>query len=347
MMKKILFRADGNAIIGAGHIMRCLSIALAAKKIGVQCYFITADDSFSERIEENNIEHIVLDSDYSQMDLEWEKSESIIQKIMPDVIVLDSYYVTKRYISKLCEYGRVAYIDDLKAFPYNVDVLVNYNVYAKDLNYHDFYFAQGKRTPELVLGETYVPLRTEFQNISLKGNCTTVKNILFMSGGADPERIAIGFVKELINNQERIEKYKFHIVLGKYEPDAEEIIQLSKQYSWMCVHRDVRQMAELMLQCDIAISAAGSTLYELCVCAVPTITYVLEDNQIMGANAFAEKKIMLCVGDYRFEDNFFEKMFAILLELCFDEKGRQQMSKNARAAVDGNGAMRLVNKLLA
>ena len=35
-MKKILFRADGNASIGAGHIMRCLSIGEAARELGLE-----------------------------------------------------------------------------------------------------------------------------------------------------------------------------------------------------------------------------------------------------------------------------------------------------------------------
>ena len=29
-----IFRADGNKLIGSGHVMRCLSIANAAKEIG-------------------------------------------------------------------------------------------------------------------------------------------------------------------------------------------------------------------------------------------------------------------------------------------------------------------------
>lgn len=51
-MKKILFRADGNAQIGAGHIMRCLSLGMAARELGILCKYVTADDSFSGTIKE-------------------------------------------------------------------------------------------------------------------------------------------------------------------------------------------------------------------------------------------------------------------------------------------------------
>ncbi|MCR5796546.1 MAG: hypothetical protein K6G63_01315 [Eubacterium sp.] len=45
-----------------------------------------------------------------------------------------------------------------------------------------------------------------------------------------------------------------------------------------------------MQKCDIAISAAGSTLYELCACGVPTITYTTADNQIKAEKFLAKKK---------------------------------------------------------
>lgn len=35
-----------------------------------------------------------------------------------------------------------------------------------------------------------------------------------------------------------------------------------------------------MEKCDVAISACGSTLYELAVCGVPTIGIIIADNQI-------------------------------------------------------------------
>ena len=38
---KIGIRADGNAQIGMGHLMRCMSIAKALEKQGVECLFLT------------------------------------------------------------------------------------------------------------------------------------------------------------------------------------------------------------------------------------------------------------------------------------------------------------------
>lgn len=43
----LIFRADGNPDIGAGHVMRCLSIADAADE---PCLFVAADENFSAAI---------------------------------------------------------------------------------------------------------------------------------------------------------------------------------------------------------------------------------------------------------------------------------------------------------
>lgn len=52
---------------------------------------------------------------------------------------------------------------------------------------------------------------------------------------------------------------------------------------------ECKKMSELMQQCDMAVSAAGSTLYELCACGMPTITYVLADNQKLEKVLYVEK----------------------------------------------------------
>lgn len=53
MRKKLLIRADGNANIGAGHIMRCMSIGNAARKLDMDVCFVTADESFLAVLKNN------------------------------------------------------------------------------------------------------------------------------------------------------------------------------------------------------------------------------------------------------------------------------------------------------
>lgn len=103
-------------------------------------------------------------------------------------------------------------------------------------------------------------------------------------------------------------------------------------------------MRALMLQCDAAVSAAGTTLYELCACGLPTVTYVLADNQIEGAAAFEAAELMPCIGDVRENPGFPEHIFAKLEELSGRE-ARRETARRMQKLVDGNGAARLADRL--
>ena len=337
--KKILFRADGNALVGSGHIMRCRSIASAAIELGADCLFVTADDSFSEKLREAAIETIVLHSDYAHMDDELPALLPLLHGYAPDIMLIDSYHVTPTYLQTLSAHVRTAYMDDILSFPHPVDLLFNYNIYADRAAYEALYAKNGTPLPALFIGTEYAPLRAEFQQLPERPPASEVKSILFSAGGADPERIALSFVNAIIRDPSMI-SYQFHLVLGQFEPDLEEIQRIAAERPNLILHWNVREMASLMRGCDAAVSAAGSTLYELCACGIPTVTYILADNQIPGAEAFSAKGIMLSAGDQRLSDSFIDELLSQLKQLCDRPTLRRSMHTMGLRCVDGNGASR-------
>ena len=342
MNKKILFRVDGNSQIGAGHIMRCLSIGIAARAIGIECCYIISDDCFFEVLKSNNFRTLILNSDYSKMDAEWSALKEILVKERPDTVIVDSYYVTLNYLQNIRKYTKLIYIDDVMAFAYPVDILVNYNIYGNSLDYLKLY--NKKNIPRLLLGSQFVPLREEFQGENYIKIKEKIENVMFSAGGADPERIAIKFAKKIISER-RFDKIKFHIVLGSFEPDREELEKISETHNNICTYSNVNRISVLMKKCDIAVSAAGSTLYELCACGVPTITYVLSDNQEKGAKTFADLGIMVNAGDERKNDNLLAKIADEIIFLADNSLKRIELQMNARGYVDGMGARRIAEIL--
>ena len=129
-------------------------------------------------------------------------------------------------------------------------------------------------------------------------------------------------------------EYSFHFVVGSANQDKEAIDEISKNIEIIQIHNNVKKMRDLMLSCDIAVSAAGSTLYELCACGIPTITYSLADNQIPAAKAFGDIGLMVNAGDIR-EDPECEKTICdLLIRLSKDKERRQKMAFSTQQIVN-------------
>lgn len=327
----ILFRADGNPQVGSGHIMRCLSLADAFRDLRQTAIFVTADDSFQAVIQKRGYECIILHTKYDAMENELPILLSLLQRLRPCCILLDSYFVTPGYMAAVRNEAPLVYIDDLNAFDYPADLVVNYMLYANKFSY-----AQNKR---YLLGPKYALLRKEFQGVPQRQIKEHVKDVLLSTGGADSKHVALRCVQYL---QEQFEDgIIYHVVLGTMNQDAAEIEHLTDGCAHIALHRNVSDMRSLMLQCGAAISAGGTTLFELCACGIPTVTYVLADNQIMNAASFEEAGLMLNAGDIRKNGQFAKDIFGQLEILIQDQVLRKNMAERMQALVDGKGAIRL------
>ncbi len=337
----LVFRADRNSKIGSGHIMRCLSMADAAVERHIHPCFVTAGAGFRDIIQARGHRCAVMGTDYADMVSELPVFEKILNGEKPEAVIVDSYFVSEAYLNSLRRFAKVVYIDDLAASAWPVDTLVNYNIYAPDMGYEKLY--ERREKPVLLLGPQYAPLRREFQNLSVCPGGGNVRNVLISTGGADTEHIALRFVQYLKTGHG--EEYIFHLLLGALNPDREEIGQLAGSMPNIVVHRNVQNMRELMTSCDIAVSAAGSTLYELCACGLPIITYILADNQIAGAKTFANRGLALLAGDARTEKDFCGALLDRLDDLAGNYKLRLSMAEKAYSVVDGKGAGRIIEEV--
>ena len=103
----------------------------------------------------------------------------------------------------------------------------------------------------------------------------------------------------MLVRQDWVKDIKIHVVEGVYSVNHEFLEKLSEEYDNLIIHKNVQNMTELMVQCDIAISAGGFTLYELCACGVPTISVAFADNQLENVKRFDEEGLIIYAGDVR------------------------------------------------
>ena len=357
----VVFRADANINIGMGHIMRCLSIADAFSNAGCNVEFLIADKDVSMLINDRGYEVIILNADYKCLE-----EELILWPIdlHPEIIIVDSYYVTGLYLRRLHEKtkstgGKLVYIDDVYTFPYPVDILVDYNAYSNDSIYESLYKEATVEKPKTVLGPSYAPVRSMFRDIPKRIQPKNVKNILISTGGSDGLHLAFALIQDITDPSFKYD-YVYHFLLGAMNTDKEQINKIVLNKQNIVIHENVTDMKSLIQAVDLAISAAGSTLYEISACGVPLITYSLADNQVPGAEAFERLGLAVNIGDLRapssidtnylgsglLDENAVQRILIAADALATNYDYRCEMATRMQAMIDGLGADRIVQEIL-
>lgn len=342
-MRKSMFyiRTDGNKIIASGHIMRCLSIAKAIENYGEEVTFITADTNAVELIESRGFSYISLETQWDNLDKELEVLIPFIKEKKIKTLLVDSYQVTESYLKTLSQYTNIIYIDDRNAFLYPVHTIINYGINYKDFCYEEQY---KNTNTTCLLGTDYVPLRQEFlhRKIDIKEK---VERILVTTGGADLYNVAGLFVEEWYQRERKID-CEIWIISGGLNENIQYLRKLEQIYKNLKIYENITNMSDIMIQCDLAISAGGTTLYELCACGIPTITFSVADNQI-GIEEFEKQDILEYIGDIRKNIPIYIKKICDSVErLSRDKTIREIRSSHMKYLVDGQGTERIAKYCL-
>lgn len=343
---RIWIRADANEEIASGHLARTLSIAGELRRLGARVRFVLSDEesrSWLQRLSGNpdEWEVSVLGLSYGKPDEELPLLAKLAEGERPDWILVDSYAVSGDWFEKLRstlaaslqeKQGKenpapgLAFIDDERAFDPDADLVINYDPDAESLQ--SFYQKASFR----LLGPKYAPLREQFADLTPAVR-PSVRKILISTGGTDP----YGMAKRL-----------------------PKLVQCVPETAVMAPgYPRVEKVAELLLGCDLAISAAGTTLYELCAAGVPTLAFSMADNQELFAKQMAAAGAVTYLGDIR-NPEVLEKLEKNVAS-WLSERGaaeeqkrsadralllRQQESVRMHALTDGLGSRRIAEKLI-
>lgn len=330
-MTNIYFRTDGNSNIATGHLMRCLSIARACVKKAAKVKFIVSDEQSLSLLRARflfplEFEICCLYSDYTNMMPELptlstlaaqDNTEAANIKSSKPWIFVDSYYVTPAYLLSLRESFRVAYLDDLRAFDCPVDLVINY-----DTDQDCIYYAKADRR---LLGMQYTPLREQFDGASYTVR-PTVEHILLSTGGTDPyavaehllnavyRRLPTGFPEQAVpkplspthsdilshqQDMQLLQSMHYHILTSSANTRYDALTGYAGIYPNIHIHEGILDVASFMASCDLAICAGGTTLCELCAVGVPTVSYLMADNQHTAVETYAALGLIPYAGDIR------------------------------------------------
>lgn len=299
-MADIYFRTDGNSKIATGHLMRCLAIARACMRKGAKVKFVVSDKQSFTLLQERFIfpqefDVYCLNCDYTNLPKELPALSALaIQNGTADIpkpwIFVDSYYATPTYLMTLRKDFRVAYLDDLRSFDCPVDLVINYDT-DEDCDYYS-------KSVRKLLGAQYTPLREQFNNTvyTVRPN---VEHVLLSTGGTDPYGIAEHLLKEIYQSTQILQSMHYHILTGSTNTRYADLVSFARIHPNIHIHEGVSDVASLMASCDLAVCAGGTTLCELCAVGVPTISYLMAENQRTAVETYARLSLIPYAGDIR------------------------------------------------
>ena len=377
------FRADANEQTGAGHMMRCLTIAQALR---ADCLFVCADEASAALPKAQGFETHILHTDYRDMEAELPALTALLQRgETKETLIVDSYRVTDTYLAVLRAFARVVLIDDNMEHAHPADMIINYNFHADLAAYKTLYtYGSAAAAPALqaddgtkapgqdlqtgteeaaairqpfgmaVFGDTrfltgpqVAPVRKQFANCAYDVR-THAAHILVLAGGSDPANAAGAIYRALSEAfaQAGKERPAITVVCGRYSPHRAELEAQAKQDAHLRVLYDVEDMAALMCEADVCVSACGSTVYELCAVGLPFVCFSLFDNQEKLAAFLEEKGPVPYCGAFHYDaQETVKRIVAETIRLFDDADARREQCAAQRGLVDGDGAARIARVL--
>jgi UDP-2,4-diacetamido-2,4,6-trideoxy-beta-L-altropyranose hydrolase len=346
---RIAFRCDASAGIGGGHVMRCLTLANALSEEGAEVVFVAAQmpDALPARIVEgeHRLAQIAASAEMQREGERWEEPPLSADAQLVDAkatgaaigeadwIVVDHYLLDARWHSAARGFAsRILVIDDLANRRYDCDLLLDQTFGRPADDYRELVPAGAK----VLAGATYALLRPEFARerpgaLDRRERGGPVRRILVSMGTADPDGITARIVEQALAAAPRC---VIDVVLGPQAASLDQLRALTERQAGISIHVDSDRMAELMRDADLAIGAAGSTSWERCCLGLPTIAFVVADNQRKGASALEHAGAAVLVGNQR-------ELAEQLREILASSERRVRMSEKAMQIADGLGTERL------
>jgi len=341
MLDPLLIRADASREIGTGHVMRCLALAQAWQEKGGQAHVRgRMPDGLRARLVGEGVEFIDVEEE-GGTSADAQATAACAQKVGASWIVVDGYHFGAAYQQNLREAGhRVLFIDDYgHADRYEADLVLNQNIDAEDGLYAD----RAEHT-DLLLGPKFALLRKEFWpwRAPRREIRVEAEHILITLGGVDPDNVTTDTVEALGSME--ASGVRATVVIGGSNPHEEEVRTAAKSAGVpIDVRQNVDDMAELMADSDIAVSAGGSTCWELAFMGIPNVIVVLAENQKGIARGLGEAGSAVNLGWH--ENVGTSEIESALKSLLRNDQKRRRMADRAQSLVDGSGSERVLKNM--
>ena len=301
--------SEGDPKRGLGHLSRCSAYAAAWRQQGgaVQ-WVVDGDDAAAIMLQGERVTW----SAWQQQEVDHNEA----------VAIVDSYSASATTLKSIADhFERVLYLDDTERLDYPKGLVIH--------------AAPGEAKvksgeAQWLWGPSWQPLRTAFWSIPPRTHFPpSITKILVIMGGTDIRQLTPKLVSWLHTHYPEV--------------SIETVVQHPLPTLSHCTqhhHLNAEQMAELMCQCDLAISSAGQVTYELARCGLPGILIGAADNQAAQLQGWCEGGGFI-YGGWWHDSHLLTRLSQALCELT-SANSRAERAHRLQHQMAENGALKAV-----
>lgn len=355
---QVAFRVDASPEIGSGHFMRCLTLADAARQGGARAVFLSRRLPIHFRdllgVHGHGIAELGGDgpdglssglAHASWLGTSQSTDAAEVLRALNgssfDWMVVDHYALDERW-ERAIRRGlpRILAVDDLADRVHDCDLLLDQNLFP---NMDVRYLGKVPAHCACLLGPRFALLRDEFRRLRDEARPRTgnVERVLVAFGGVDAQNYTAAAIEALTKGPRT---RSVDVVIGAEHPDRDGIAAACDVHGFTC-HVQTARMAPLMATADLGIGAGGSSCWERCCMALPAICVATAANQVAIIEGLRAHGAIVALGDRGRPSA--RKLMDALVDLVRDPQRVRAMSNMAAELVDGLGAPRVWQRMVA
>jgi UDP-2,4-diacetamido-2,4,6-trideoxy-beta-L-altropyranose hydrolase len=337
---RVVVRTDASEALGAGHLVRCVTLADGLAEAGAEVLFVARHEhpllSAGLAGRRHALHCLGLPPDASD-EADAQATASAINDPV-DWLLVDHYGLGQRWEAALrSQAHRLAVLDDLADRPHDCDLLVDPGYVRRPSDYAGLL----PRHAERLLGPRYALLRPPF---AARHDSAAVwpqrqrVHLFFGAGQASLRWLALA-CERLLAAFEVIEVQ----AVGRADDATMQALQerFASRLAWV---PHIEDMAAHMSSCDAAIGGPGSATWERACIGLPSALMATANNQVSILRRLDEARFACYLGPATglVGEGFIESVTRFL----GDAPRLAEYRARGLAAVDGLGVQRIVERML-
>jgi UDP-2,4-diacetamido-2,4,6-trideoxy-beta-L-altropyranose hydrolase len=340
---RAVFRCDASAVLGGGHVARCLTLAQALRDRGWSCAFAVSVETAAAVPRLRRVADVILTLDVAAADEPRRMADGFLGRA--DLLVVDHYARDVAFETACRRWTRrILVIDDLADRRHDADLLLDQTLGRSPSDYAGL-VPQHCR---VLGGSEYALVHPAFAArrpaaLSRREGCLALRRILLAFGATDPGNATSLALRAIVASGLAAE---VDVVLGAGAPHLPAVqAELAAMPHAARLHVDVEaeMVAALMVAADLAIGAGGGMSWERCCLGLPTVMLQTAANQRAVVRTLVERRAAVFAGRAGYVSVL--SLARVLRRVALDIGTRGRMARAGAQVCDGRGVGRALEAL--